>query len=80
MPRRYEPEEAPLRLLDTAAAAELLGLTPRALEERRRRGDGPPYIRLGRTCVRYRLSDLEEWLSERTYSSTAEEAAAGVDR
>lgn len=62
-------------LTDTAGAARYLKLTPRALEERRRRGGGPPYVRLSATCVRYRLADLEQWIAERTYSSTAEEAA-----
>ena len=62
-----------LRFLDTPATAKMLELTPRALEERRRRGDGPPYVRLSRTCVRYRLSDILEWADERTFRSTSEE-------
>jgi hypothetical protein len=63
-------------LVDTAGAAEILHLTPRALEERRRRGGGPPYVRISPTCVRYRIADLERWVQERTFASTAEEAAA----
>jgi predicted DNA-binding transcriptional regulator AlpA len=69
-----------LRLLDTEAAGELLGLSKRAMEERRRRGDGPPYVRLSATCVRYRMADLVTWLEERTFSSTSEEAAGEVGR
>ena len=64
------------RLLTTDEAGEILGLTRRAMEERRRRGSGPPYIRVGGSTVRYRLADLEEWLDERTFQSTSEEAAA----
>ena len=60
-------------LVDTPRAAEILHLTPRALEERRRRGGGPPYVRLSATCVRYRLSDLEDWIEWRVRQSTAEE-------
>lgn len=62
-------------LLTTEQAGDVLGLTRRALEERRRRGSGPPYVRVGATTVRYRLSDLETWIEERVYTSTSEEAA-----
>ena len=64
-------------LLTTEQAGEILKLSTRALEERRRRGTGPPYVRLGATTVRYLLSDLERWIEGRTYSSTADEAQAG---
>jgi hypothetical protein len=63
-------------LVDTRGAAEILHLTPRALEERRRRGSGPPFVRISPTCVRYRISDLVAWVEERTFTSTAEESAA----
>jgi hypothetical protein len=65
--------------LTTEQAAGYFGLTARALEERRRRGDGPPFVRLSATCVRYRVSDLEGYAQERTFMSTAE-AAAGAER
>ena len=65
-------------LLKTEAAGKILGLTVRAMEERRRRGDGPPFIRLGMTSVRYDIALLEEWIAERTYSSTAEADASDV--
>ena len=63
------------RLLSTAEAGDILGLTVRALEERRRRGAGPPDVRLGATSVRYSVAALEQYIAERTYSSTAEETA-----
>jgi predicted DNA-binding transcriptional regulator AlpA len=66
------PDE--LRFLDTGATARMLQLSQRALEERRRRGDGPPYVRLSQTCVRYRLADIIEWADERTFRSTSEES------
>ncbi|MGH7485120.1 MAG: helix-turn-helix transcriptional regulator [bacterium] len=43
--------------------ADLLGLRPRTLEEHRRLGRGPAYVRLsGRRNVRYRASDVKAWL------------------
>ncbi len=52
-------------------------LTPKELAERlrherpavdawRRRGEGPPFIRLPNGRVLYRLSDVELWISGRT--------------
>ncbi len=63
------------RLVKTEAAGKILDLTVRAMEERRRRGAGPPFVRLGATTVRYSVVTLEEYIAERTYSSTADETA-----
>jgi predicted DNA-binding transcriptional regulator AlpA len=57
--------------LDTAAAADFVGLSKSALEKLRCFGTGPKYLKLNR-AVRYRVSDLEAWLSERIVSSTSE--------
>jgi hypothetical protein len=43
--------------LDTKAAATLLGVSPKGLEAMRARGEGPPFIRVGRR-VRYVASEL----------------------
>jgi excisionase family DNA binding protein len=53
-------------LLDEAAAAAILGVTPGTLSVWRctRRYD-LPYVKVGRR-VRYRASDLEAWLQSRT--------------
>ena len=53
----YSPE-SPL-MLDTNDAAEVLGISPRTLEDYRWRGSGPPFYKLGRRLVRYRLDDLK---------------------
>jgi DNA-binding transcriptional MerR regulator len=45
-------------ILDTPDAAELLGISPRTLEDWRWRGIGPPFYKLGRRIVRYRAEDL----------------------
>lgn len=38
---------------------------------KRREGDGPYFYRVG-ARIRYRISDVEAWLAERKYSTTAE--------
>lgn len=59
-------------LLDTRATAEMLGVQPRTLEAWRMRGHGPPFITLSPRCVRYQLDAVEQWLEERTATSTYE--------
>lgn len=59
------------RLINTKAAAQHLCLSVRTLETFRQRGDGPQFIKVGRT-VRYRLADIHYWLALRTVRSTAE--------
>ena len=70
---RPEAASAP-HLLDTAAAARLLGLSPKTLEAYRLRGSGPAYYKAGR--VRYRREDLLAWLEahRRPRGSDEEEA------
>ena len=57
--------------LDTQAAAERLGLSPRTLEQWRVRGGGPPFLKIG-GGVRYQLADLDEWLASRRRKSTSD--------
>lgn len=52
-------------LLLESEVAERLRLTKPILYHMRRRGDGPPYARLGRTIV-YDLEALERWLHAQT--------------
>ena len=52
-------------LLISKQAAARLAVSKRTLEGWRRRGVGPPFLRLSMRAVRYRLSDLELWLDER---------------
>jgi len=58
-------------LLCTKEAARLLGLHHNTLCKWRIRGVGPRFIKAGNT-VRYRRSDIEEWLQSRTYENTTE--------
>jgi hypothetical protein len=51
-------------LLETADVAVELGLSPRTLEGWRRRGEGPPYLKVGR-LVKYRPEDIEAYKAAR---------------
>ena len=55
-------------------AAARLGVTAETLANWRWRGEGPRHIRVGRR-VRYRLTDLAEYLDERTRTSTSDRGA-----
>jgi hypothetical protein len=52
--------------LETVYAADELGLSPRTLEGWRRRGEGPPYLKIGRR-VKYRPEDIEAYKAARLY-------------
>jgi hypothetical protein len=48
-------------------------IPPRTAQRWRATGDGPPFVRLGRRRVVYRVADVEQWLAERTYAHRADE-------
>jgi predicted DNA-binding transcriptional regulator AlpA len=52
--------------IDTQEAARMLGLSSWGLAEIRRRGGGPPFFRVGRRVVRYRIGDVRAWIRSRT--------------
>jgi hypothetical protein len=52
-------------LLDSEATAQMINVDIRTIERWRQRRCGPPFLRLSHHCVRYRLSDLEEWCANR---------------
>ena len=64
----HEPE----RLLTPIQAADFLSLTPRWLEMKRYHGDGPLFVRVSARCIRYRLSDIEDWVDCRIRTSTSD--------
>ncbi len=53
-------------LLTPKEAAELLGIPESTLAQWRSQRRGPPYIKMELRLVRYRLSDLEAYLSGHT--------------
>jgi excisionase family DNA binding protein len=60
-----------MSLLTTKEAADFLKLSPRTLEKYRVLGRGPAFVTLGR-ARRYRIEDLERWVSGNIARSTAE--------
>jgi predicted DNA-binding transcriptional regulator AlpA len=49
-------------VLDEDGVSKSYGFTKPWLRKRRRLGDGPPFLKLGRRMVRYRREDIEEYL------------------
>lgn len=60
--------------LSSAQAAAMIGVRPNTLEVMRCKGKGPRFVKLGtakQAGVVYRRSEVERWLSERTFASTS---------
>lgn len=71
---RFSDEEqmtSVARVITTAEAARVLGLSESTLAKMRLNGNGPIYCKLGRRVV-YRSSDLEQWLQSRTTRDTSD--------
>ena len=67
------------RWVDTRAAAIRVGLHADTLRKMRREGGGPRFVRVpGTTAIRYSVDELDRWMAQATFTSTAEEAAGGV--
>jgi predicted DNA-binding transcriptional regulator AlpA len=60
-------------IMDSAQLAEFLTNKKNTIEGWRIKGIGPKYIKIGR-LVRYRISDVEEWLESQVRSSTSQTA------
>lgn len=58
--------------LTTAEAANYLSVSKAFLERDRWAGARIPFVKVGSRAVRYRLSDLERYLSQQTRQSTSE--------
>jgi hypothetical protein len=58
-------------LLNEEEAGRTLKIAVKTLQSWRSRGGGPPYIKLGR-CVRYRIRDLEAFISAQCRFSTSD--------
>lgn len=70
-PTSFNPDP----LLTEVEAAKYLGYRPRTLAGWRYRGGGPVFIAGNKTSVRYRLSDLEAWITSRRRRSTSDHGA-----
>jgi predicted DNA-binding transcriptional regulator AlpA len=54
------------RLLRAEEVAEVTRLSIETLAQWRSQPRGIPFVKLSRNCVRYRQTDLDPWLAERT--------------
>jgi predicted site-specific integrase-resolvase len=70
-------------LMTNAEAAKLLGIRSATLRKWRHLGRGPRFVRYGSgagaRCY-YQVTDIKEWLQERTFRSTAEASVADATR
>ncbi len=62
------------QLLTSGETASRLRLAKQTLARWRCEGGGPRFVRLSGNRVAYRLTDIEEWLSNRIVHSTSERA------
>ncbi|MBT3788618.1 MAG: helix-turn-helix domain-containing protein [Alphaproteobacteria bacterium] len=65
-------------LLNEVQAAEILNISIRTLQAWRRLAAGPQFIRLSARAIRYRHSDVDEWLKARTALSTKDVLSIGA--
>lgn len=63
-----------VEMLTPHEVATRLGKTERWLERHRGIGDGPPYLKFGKT-IRYPADALAQWIAAQTRRSTSEPAA-----
>lgn len=64
-----------MTLKTSQQVADQLGVTNGYLAKLRVIGDGPTYIKVGRS-VRYRAGDIDAWLDARRVGSTSEQVTA----
>lgn len=60
-----------MRLLNEKEAAIFLGCSIYKMQRDRRKGSPIPFVKIG-SSVKYRLSDLEEYISSRTFNHTSQ--------
>jgi excisionase family DNA binding protein len=62
-----------LDYLKTPEAAAYTRLSVPTLERKRLHGDGPPFVKAGKSVI-YRRADLDDWMASRLVRSTSEAA------
>jgi excisionase family DNA binding protein len=63
-------------LLKAKEIARVTGLSTETLAQWRSQGRGIPFLKMSRNAVRYRQSDLNEWLAARFVNVEAEHPAS----
>ena len=71
-PTSHKPAPAISNLLTPKEAAVLLKVSVSWLAKARMRGDGPPYIKVGRS-IRYSEAAVIQWMKSRQRLSTSEQ-------
>lgn len=66
-----------MEILTVPEAAQFAKLSKSTLDKARVTGSGPLFVKVG-GAVRYRRSDLEEWLASRVVRSTSEADALKI--
>jgi hypothetical protein len=61
----------PVMFVRQKDVAEVLCMTESWLEQKRLRGGGPPYYKIGKN-VRYKISDVYEWAELQLRTSTSD--------
>jgi len=64
--------ESKSQFLKRQEAANFLNVKKSSLEAWAVRGGGPAFVKFGR-AVRYRISDLEQWVESRVRQNTSEQ-------
>jgi len=64
------------QLLKTNEAAQLLGVSKAFLERDRWAGARVPFIKVGSRAVRYRVSDLNDYINKQVRLSTSQKVAS----
>ena len=59
-------------LVNEREAASILCYSVRALQNWRHRGGGPDFVKVSSRSVRYRRTDLDKWITDRTVSNTSQ--------
>lgn len=65
-------------IMSPQGAADYTGLTRATLQKLRTEGSGPPFIKVGKRLIAYRLSDIRSWLDGRVVASTADARERGL--
>jgi predicted DNA-binding transcriptional regulator AlpA len=65
-PKYTTAKDQEKRLLRAEDVAEVTRLSIETLAQWRSQRRGIPFVKINRNCVRYRQSDLDSWLAERT--------------
>ena len=69
------PAPSPLLLTETEAA-NILGFSIRTLQKWRSQGGGPRFVRVSARAIRYRRTDLDQWIESRLRLSTSDHGDA----